>query len=152
MLNFSFSEKRLGLVSLSHFVYDFWRNMFLMLHSINWPNSIVWYHLYFSKYWATCVLRLFANQALTSKNLKLTLSLLSSRFAIWPKIQGKNLNILRTKRAFEVKWKAFLIIFKGLIVAKNCLRPESEPLTSCTYRAGSGDILHMQFSTFESLI
>ena len=32
------------------------------------------------------------------------------------------------KRAFEVKQKAFFIIFKGLSVAKNCLRPESAPL------------------------
>ena len=39
MLSFNFSEKGLGLVSPSHFVYDFSRKMFLMLHSINWPNS-----------------------------------------------------------------------------------------------------------------
>ena len=31
MLNFDFSEKGLGLVSLPHFVYDFSRKMFLML-------------------------------------------------------------------------------------------------------------------------
>ena len=29
--------------------------------------------------------------------------------------------ILRTKRAFNVKQKAFFIIFEGLSVAKNCL-------------------------------
>ena len=43
-------------------------------------------------------------------------------------MQDKNLNILRRKRAFEVKSKTFFIIFKGLSVAKNCLRPESAPL------------------------
>ena len=42
ILNFNFSEKGLGLVSPPHFVYDFSRKMFLMLHSINWPNFIVW--------------------------------------------------------------------------------------------------------------
>ena len=42
MLNFNFSEKGLRLVSPPHFVYDFSRKMFLMLHSINWPNFIVW--------------------------------------------------------------------------------------------------------------
>ena len=36
--------------------------------------------------------------------------------------------ILKTKRAFEVKYKAFFIIFKGLSVPKNYLRPESAPL------------------------
>ena len=40
----------------------------------------------------------------------------------------KNLNILRTKRAFEVKSKAFFIIFKWFSVAKNCRRPESASL------------------------
>ena len=45
------------------------------------------------------------------------------------KSQDKKLNILRTKSAFKVKQKAFFIIFKGLSVAKNYLRPESAPLT-----------------------
>ena len=40
------------------------------------------------------------------------------------KYQDKNLNILRTKRAFKVKQKVFFIIFKGLSAAKNCLRRE----------------------------
>ena len=35
MVNFNFSEKGLGLVSQPHFVYDFSRKMFLMLHCIN---------------------------------------------------------------------------------------------------------------------
>ena len=60
--------------------------------------------------------------------MTLTVSFLSSRFATWQKSQDKNLNILRTKGAFEVKLKAFFIIFKGLWVAKNCFRPESVPL------------------------
>ena len=34
MLNFNFSEKGVGLVSPAHSVYDFSREMFLMLHSI----------------------------------------------------------------------------------------------------------------------
>ena len=32
------------------------------------------------------------------------------------------------ERVFEVKSKAFFIIFEGFSVAKNCLRPESVPL------------------------
>ena len=45
MLNFNFSEKSLGLVSSPHFVYDFSRELLLMLHSINWPSFIVWLSL-----------------------------------------------------------------------------------------------------------
>ena len=40
----------------------------------------------------------------------------------------KDKNILRTKRAFKVKQKAFFIIFKGVLVAKNGIRPESATL------------------------
>ena len=35
---------------------------------------------------------------------------------------------MRTKRAFKTKYKAFFTFFKGLSVAKNCLRSESAPL------------------------
>ena len=35
MLNFNFSEKGLGLVSPAQFEYDFSKEMFLILHSIN---------------------------------------------------------------------------------------------------------------------
>ena len=54
-----------------------------------------------SKYWAICVLHLFVNKAVTSQNLKLTLMFLMKPFR-YMFFQGKNLNILRTKRAFEV--------------------------------------------------
>ena len=43
MLNLDFSEKGLGIVSPTHFEYDFSRKMFLMLHSINWPNLIAFF-------------------------------------------------------------------------------------------------------------
>ena len=39
-----------------------------------------------------------------------------------------NLDILRTKRGFNVKIKTFSIIFKEISGNKNCLRPESAPL------------------------
>ena len=83
--------------------------------------------LYFSRYLAICVLKLFVNQAVTSWNLKLAF-FLSSRIATWPKGQDKNLNILRTKWAFEMKQKPFFIIIKKLSFAKKCLRLESASL------------------------
>ena len=42
ILNFDFLEKGLGIVSVSHFVYDFSRKMFFMLYSISCPHFIVW--------------------------------------------------------------------------------------------------------------
>ena len=40
----------------------------------------------------------------------------------------QNINALRAKITFKVKQKAFVFIFKGLSVGKNCLRPEGVPL------------------------
>ena len=44
------------------------------------------------------------------------------------KKSGQYLDILRTKKAFNMKQKAFVIIFEGLSLARNCLRAESGPL------------------------
>ena len=41
MLNFDFIDKGLGIVSPTHFAYDFSTKMFFMLYSINRPNFIV---------------------------------------------------------------------------------------------------------------
>ena len=51
-------------------------------------------------------------------------------YCMTKKSRFENKKILRTKIAFKVKWKAFLIIFKGLSVAKNCLIPKSALLTT----------------------
>ena len=42
MLNFEFLELGLEIVSPPYFEYDFQREMFLMLYSINWPNFNAW--------------------------------------------------------------------------------------------------------------
>ena len=102
MLNLNFSEKGLGLVSPPHYGYDFSRKCF-PCYILLTEQMVLSDCLYFLRYWTICVLQLFANQAVTSKNLKLTLYFLSSRFVTRPKCKDKNLNILRTKRAFEVK-------------------------------------------------
>ena len=39
MLNFDILEKGPEIISPPHFVYDFSRKIFLMLYSINLPNS-----------------------------------------------------------------------------------------------------------------
>ena len=114
-LKTNFSEKGVGLVSPPHFVYDFSRKLFLMLHSFDWPNFTVWLPL---------ILEMLDNMRITIVwNLKFEINL---TFLIKPLCL--NLNILRRKIAFEVKYKAFLIIFKGVSVVKSFLRPMSAPL------------------------
>ena len=65
MLNFTFPEKDLGLVSPQHFVYVFQKKCFscyiLLTDQISVSDC-----LYFSRYWAVCVLQLIVNQAVTS--------------------------------------------------------------------------------------
>ena len=79
MLNFDFLDKDLGIVSPSHFVYDFLTKVNLMLILLTDQISL-FECLYFFRYWAISVLQLFVNQAETSKILKLTLSFKSIRF------------------------------------------------------------------------
>ena len=109
---FWFLEKGLG-IFLYHILCMIF---FLMLCSINWPNFIVWLSL---------LLQILGNMCIA-----IVCFPSCNRFSTWPKSQDKNLNILRTKkRDFKVKLKAFFIIFKGLSVAKNSIRPESALLT-----------------------
>ena len=111
MFNFDFLEKGLGIVSPSHFEYDFSGK----ICSINWPNFIAWLPLLLQILGKVCI----ASVRFPACNVV--------SFEINFVFQDKKLNILRTKRAFKVK-KAFSTIFKELSFAKNCLRPESAPL------------------------
>ena len=65
MLNFYFLNKGVGIVSPAHFVYDFWQKCFscyiLLTDLILLPGC-----LYLMRYWAICVLQLFAIQVVTS--------------------------------------------------------------------------------------
>ena len=66
MLNSKFLEKGLGKVSPKHFAYDFLRKMFPILYSINVTDQISLFDcFYFLRYWAICVLQLFAFQVET---------------------------------------------------------------------------------------
>ena len=38
-------QRGLELVSFTHFLHYFARTVFLLIHSINWPNSITWFSL-----------------------------------------------------------------------------------------------------------
>ena len=40
-------QQRFGQDTLPHFLYDSWKNIFLTLYSINWPNFTFWLPLLF---------------------------------------------------------------------------------------------------------
>ena len=82
--------------------------MFPMLYSINWTKWIVWLLPEILGNMRIAVV-CFPDYDVYILKLRLTLNieikLLSDQavFLIWSKSQVKNLNILRTKRAFKVK-------------------------------------------------
>ena len=102
MLNFDLFKKGQGIVSPPHLCMIFQEKCFssyIPLIDHFSPTDC----LYFLRYWSICEFQLVVNQVVTSQILKLTLSFESSRFTELAKCQDKNLNILRTKKAFNVK-------------------------------------------------
>ena len=105
-------KRGLELVFLPHFLYNFLRKLFLLWYFISWPSFFAWLsllHEILGNVYCNCLLtrlwrREFWNQPYLSNQ---------AIFSTWPK-QEKNLNILRMKRAFNMKQRAFFIIFKGL--------------------------------------
>ena len=52
---YKIKEKSLKLVSLPHFLHDFWRKVFLTLYFIHWPNFIVWLSLFLEILDSMCI-------------------------------------------------------------------------------------------------
>ena len=106
MLNFDFLNKVVGIVSSTHFVYDFLAKIFPLLYSINWPNFIAWLPLLLDILDNICIAIVCYPGYLSNRDV----------FPTWPKSYDKNLNILRTERVFKIKQKAFFNIFKRLSI------------------------------------
>ena len=103
MLNFNFSEKGLRLVSPQHLVYDFSRKMFLMVHSIYWPKFVVQLPLLLKILGNTCI-TIVCQPSCDVIKFEINLIFLIKLFCyLTEKSRQKKLNILRAKRAFEVK-------------------------------------------------
>ena len=117
MLNSNFLEKGQGQF-LHHILYMIFLRKCFSCYILLTDQILLSNCFYFSRYWAICVLQLLVNQALTSQNLKLTLSFWSNRFATWPKSQDKNLNILRMKRTLRWNKKHFSWFLKGFQLPK----------------------------------
>ena len=59
MLDLDFPEKHLGLVSPTHFAFDFLRKIFGMFYSINKPNFIAWLPLLLETLENKCIVIIF---------------------------------------------------------------------------------------------
>ena len=127
MLNFNFSEKGLGLVSPPHFVYDFSRKMFLMLHFINWPNFIVCFPFLLEILDNICI-KIVSKPGCDVINFEINLIFHIKSFCYMTKMSRQKLKYLENEKNFWSEIKSIFHHFKGLSVAKNLIKPESAPL------------------------
>ena len=140
MLNFHFSEMVLGLVSPSCFVHDFSRKMLLMIHSISWPNFIVWLFLLLVIMGNMCI-KIVCYPGYEVIKFQINLIFFIKPFRYMTKMSKQKLKCLENEKSFWAELKTCFIIFKELKVAKNCLTLESAPLmlltsklNACKYR------------------
>ena len=119
---------RKGTSFLTTFCVWFFRKIFLMLYSIKWPNFIVRLSSLLEILDSICIV-ITCYQVCDVINFVTNFSFIVKSFFCMIKKIGRNLNILRTKRAFKMTPKVFFILVKGLWVARNCLRPEGAPST-----------------------
>ena len=94
-----FLNKGEELVSLSHFVYDFSRKMFIMLYSGNWSNFILWLPLRLQILDNMCV-EIVCFPSIDVKNFEIKLiSLIKSFFHTTGKLRQK-CKYLYTEKSF----------------------------------------------------
>ena len=99
---------------------------YVLLTNFNYSNFIVWLFFLHEILGHICIIIIcFSVCDVINFEIKLSYQVF---FLYDQKSLNKYLNISRTKRVFEMRWKVFFIIFKGFSVAKDCLRPESGPL------------------------
>ena len=109
-------KRGLELLSVSRFLHNFWAKTFLLLYYINWPSFIVWLPLPCEILGNMCI-AIVCKPGCEVMNLKVNLIFLIKPFFLHDqKVVTKTKNILRTKRAFKIKQKAFFITFKGISI------------------------------------
>ena len=109
--------KGLGLAFPPHWVYYFSRKIFFMSYSINWPSFILWLLLLLETldnfYIAT-----ICCPVCDVINFEINLGFFIKPFFYKTKKSWQSLNISRTKKNFNMKQKAFFIVFKVLSLKK----------------------------------
>ena len=95
--------------SSPHFLLDFWRKVFLTIY-FNWLNFIAWLLLLIQIMDKMCITIIFCLVCHVI-SFEINFSFLIKLFFEITKSQDKNVNISRTKRAFNVKLKNIFLHF-----------------------------------------
>ena len=99
---FKKQKSSLELVSLPHFLHDFWREMFLRLYFINWPKCIAWLPFFLEILDNMCIV-IICCPACDVINFEINHNFPIKPFFYETKKSGRKCNISRTKRAFNMK-------------------------------------------------
>ena len=104
---FSKNKNRCGTSLPPHFLHDFWREIFLTLYFVNWPNFIAWLSLLL-KILGIMRIVIICFPDCDVINFELNLSFIIRSFFIETKSQDKNFLFSRTKMkiAFNIWDKA----------------------------------------------
>ena len=108
MLNFDILDKGQGIVSTTHFVYDF-SSYILLTNQMSFSGCLC----YFLRYYSICALQLSVNQIVISSISKLIWSFYSSSFYTWPKKSRKKLKYLENEKLLMWNKKHFSSFFSS---------------------------------------
>ena len=84
----------LGLVSLSHFLHDFWRKIFLTLYAIKWLNLIAWLPLLLEILGNMCII-ITCFPVCEVIKFEITFSFLIKPFSYMTKTSGQRKELLK---------------------------------------------------------
>ena len=124
MINFDFLKKSLGLVSPPHLLHDSSKKIFLMLYSINWSNFIFWFSSLLEIIWQCVCCNCFYS-VFDAINFEIYHSFLIKPVFYMSKKLRTKIEISQEYNDLS-RWNK--TYFKTS-VARNCLRPESVPLS-----------------------
>ena len=123
MLNFYFLTKGLGLVSPPHFLHYFLGKLLLMLHSINWPNFIVWLPLLLDISGNMCIVIVLSSffpryvkyvnkQTNKKKTFEIYLSFLIKPFSYMTRNSEQKLKFVKNEKSLRWNKKLFSSFLK----------------------------------------
>ena len=107
----------LGVVSPAHFVYNFWRKIFL-IYFINRSNSIVWFPLRLEILGSMCI-AIICCTLCDIKNFEINLSFLFKLFFYITKTSGQKCNYLKNKKSYYHEIKSIFRHFERAFIESN---------------------------------
>ena len=110
ILNLNLLEKGLGIVSLSHFVYNFSRKKFIMLYSINWPNFNAWLPFFFEILVNMCIV-IVCEPSRDVINFEINLIFLIKPFSYMTNKSRQKLKYLENEKSFQREIKGIFHLF-----------------------------------------